>query len=184
MVHVHHDRIHQHVKVMLVVYLHIADKIIEIEEPGQMIPLRGLNDFPALGKFDALVDPRADDFPHGIRLRYEIRRPIMKALHFSALIRSQYDHRDGLKFLIGLHGGEDFKAAHARHIQVKQDQCQVVPVLPDLLHGFHSVRRIDHIVSIFENIGEHHPVNFLILHDEDLPAHIDDRFFLPAFCKG
>ena len=72
---IHQNRVHGAIRMMQIALGGIAVKIILIQQPGQSVPLRKLNDFPAFRHLNDTMNTRKDDFPIRVRLGQKVDSP-------------------------------------------------------------------------------------------------------------
>ena len=188
MIDVHIDRIHGDLPVVAVIHIGIADKILKSVELCQALTLCGLDGVAVFQQLDALADAGPDDLPGRVGLVDEIHGPQVQALHLRLLVSRQDNDGNALELRVRLHGPEDLHAIHAGHLQIEQDEGQVIPVGNRLLHGLHAVRGEENPVLLLQGIAQQHLVDGLVLDDEDLFFDAEDlrlvcrlhRLFIPG----
>ena len=184
LIHIAGDNIERDSPVLLVESLHVTNKIINMEQPGQLVPLGMADQVTVFGKLNAFADPGFYDFNIRIRLGDEIHRPDLQTVQLSFVIHRKNNDRNRHEILIHLHRGHDLTPAHVGHIQIKQKKRDIILVQPQHLHGFNAVRRVIDIVIVLKQFSQDFPVHLHIIGDQDVPAHADGRHIIQFTLQG
>ena len=167
-VYIHNDGVHFHLHIMPIVHPDVVLEIAQVVKPGEGIPLRRLDDIPLFGQFDAAVHSGLHNLRRRIRLRDKVHGADLEALHLGTLVGCQHDDRNSSQFGFLLHDLQYFHTTHAGHLQIQKDNRDFILVFPDLLQRLSAIRRIQQVVLSLEHIPQHHQVDVLVLHDEDI----------------
>ena len=147
---------------------------MQVVQPREGIALRGFDDRPLLGQLDAAMHSGLHDLPGGVGLRDKVHRADLEALHLGALIRGQHNDGNVRELRLLLHPLQHFHAAHVRHLQIEKHDCDFIFVFLDLHQRFHAIGGVQKIPISLEHIAQHHPVDILVLHDEDVPLVVEN----------